>query len=70
MLLQITFAFTGVRAVWILTVEFVGYRAVFIVEMPVSFLFSRPAMLMVLALWLTAFPWTGMGLLMLAAISD
>ena len=69
MLLQVTFAFTRVRAVRVLAVEFVRYRAMFIVEMPVSLLFGWPAMLMVLALWFTAFPWTRMGLLMLTAVS-
>ena len=55
-LLQITFALARVRALRVLTFEFMRYRAMLVVEMSVTLLFGWPPMLMVLARWLAAFP--------------
>lgn len=63
MLLQIAFPFARVSAVCVLTFEFVRYRTMFVIEMPVSLLFGRPPVFVILACWLTTFPWTGMSLL-------
>ena len=65
-LLQITFPFACVSAVCVLAFELVWYRTMFVVEMPVSFFFGRPPVLVILACWLTTFPWAGMGLLVFA----
>ena len=55
-LLQVTFALARVGALRVLTFEFVRDGAMLVVEMPVTLLFRRPAMLVVLARWLAAFP--------------
>ena len=62
-LLQVALAFARIRAVWVLAIEFVRYRTVFVVEVPVSLLLGWPTVLVVLARWLTAFPGPRMGLL-------
>ena len=55
-LLQVAFPLARVRALWVLTFEFVRYRAMLVIEMPVTLLFGWPPMLVVLARRLAAFP--------------
>lgn len=64
-LFAITLTFAFVRAGPILTLVHRWARRVFIVDMPVSFLFRWPAILMILAALLVAFPRSGVSLLML-----
>ena len=67
-LLQIALALARISTMRVLAIKFMRYRAVFIVEVAVSLLFRRPSVLVVLAVYLTAFPRARMGLLVLTII--
>ena len=64
MLFQVTFAFAGVVAIRVLAVEFMRYRTMFVIEMPVALFLGWPAVFVVFAQGLTTFPGAGMGFLM------